>query len=125
MAVTEKLKNNYEFYDGFEGEKEIILFIAEHREYNIHIWDGYIDDIFSNVSLNQEKWIGFTRDYQEDIGAFGDMEEHKIDAKEYLEDIKAYQSKPLPKDCTKVCDLMIEFLDFAIANNFTVILTVS
>ena len=43
----------------------------------MHIWDGYIDEIFSNVSLNQKEYIGFTRDYQKDIGAFGDMEEHE------------------------------------------------
>lgn len=64
MTDIGNLKNNYEFYEGFEGETEIILSILEHREYNIHIWEGYIDDIFSNAPLNQNKWTGFTRDYQ-------------------------------------------------------------
>lgn len=54
MASTKNLKNNYEFYEGFEGETEIILSILEHREYNTHIWEGYIDDIFSNAPLNQK-----------------------------------------------------------------------
>ncbi len=69
MVGIGNLKNNYTFYEGFEGETEIILSILDHKEYNIHIWDGYIDEFFSNAPLNQKEWSGFTKDYQEDIGA--------------------------------------------------------
>ena len=127
MQDLGNLKNNYKFYEGFEGEGEgeIVLFFEKNKEYNIHIWDGYIDDIFANAPLNQKTWTGFTRDYQEDIGAFADMQEHKIDTTEYLNDIKAYLSYPLSKKCIEVCYLIIDFLEFALANNYDVILYVS
>jgi hypothetical protein len=125
MMDIGKLKNNYKFYEGFEGETEIILSILDHREFNLHIWEGYIDEIFSNALLNQQKWIGFTRDYQEDDGAFGDMEEHNIDAKEYLEDIKTYYNFPLSKECNEICNLICEFLEFVLDNNYIATLYVS
>ncbi len=125
MMDIEKLKNNYDFYEGFEGETEIILSLQDHREYNLHIWDGYIDEIFSNAPLNQKEWTGFTRDYQEDIGAFGDMEEHEIIIKEYLDDIKGYLDYDLSNECTNVCNLIINFLQFALDKHYSVVLYVS
>ncbi len=125
MMDIGNLKNNYTFYEGFEGETEIILSILDHKEYNIHIWDGYIDEIFSNAPLNQKEWSGFTKDYQEDIGAFGDMEEHIIDTKEYLEDIKSYLDYNLSKECIEICHLIITFLEFSLNKNYAVILYVS
>jgi len=36
-----KLKNNTVFYEGFEDEPDIELYLSESPDFNIHIWDGY------------------------------------------------------------------------------------
>lgn len=125
MSDIRNLINNYKFYDGFEDEPEIILSILNHKEYNIHIWEGYIDGIFSNAPLNQKQWTGFTKDYQENLGAFCSTKEQEINPTEYLEDIQSYLNYDLSSECIELCYLMIQFLTFAINNNYTVTLYVS
>ena len=54
---------------------------------NMHIWDGYIDDILREPNLDGNGWHGFTRDYHQCEGAFGDDSEGIItDLSEYLDD---------------------------------------
>ena len=62
-----KRKDDYVFYEGYEGEKEIIISLPDIA---YHIWDGYFDDIFGNPQSTENGWIGFTRDYNEFINAF-------------------------------------------------------
>lgn len=56
---------NNKFYEGYEGEPLIILAIED----KIYIWDGYFEYIFGNPSLKVD-WKGFTRDYNQQEGAF-------------------------------------------------------
>ncbi|MGN1303487.1 MAG: hypothetical protein ACI4YB_00480 [Oscillospiraceae bacterium] len=57
-----KLLNNTVFYDGFEDEPEIELYIEDAPEYNIHIWNGYLYDILGELVLDGKDWNGFTCD---------------------------------------------------------------
>lgn len=43
------LKNNYTFYEGYEDEDKIVLYIETDEA--IHIWEGYFDDIFDTPTL--------------------------------------------------------------------------
>lgn len=54
------MNDNYAFYEGYEGEPEITLRVA--NNVTIHIWEGYFDDIFDMPSLDGNGWTGFTRD---------------------------------------------------------------
>ena len=52
---TGKLVNNTAFYEGFEDEPEVELFIAKNPEFNIHIWVGYISDIYDSEVIDKSK----------------------------------------------------------------------
>ena len=65
-----KTSDNYTFYEGYEGEPEIILIIP--NEDILHIWEGYFDDIYDTPSLDGNGWKGFTRDYHQMEGIFAD-----------------------------------------------------
>ena len=86
-----KRKDDYVFYEGYEGEKEIIISLPDIA---YHIWDGYFDDIFGNPQSTENGWIGFTRDYNEFINAFEEeCIECAIEPEEYLRDLMLYQNQ--------------------------------
>lgn len=88
---TGKRKDDYEFYEGYEGEKEVIISLPD---IVYHIWDGYFEDIFGNPQTTDEGWIGFTRDYNEFINAFeDDCIECAVEPEEYLRDLLLYQGQ--------------------------------
>ena len=117
---TGKLVNNTTFYDGFEGEPEIELFTAENPNFNIHIWVGYISDIYDKPIFDGNEWRGFTRDYQQEIGTY-DKEDVTIDTAEYYEDLLNYKDKDFRFEETRKCyELLCCFLEYAKENGKTV-----
>jgi len=80
-----KLKNNRQFYDSlkFIDDKKVELSIKEDPEFNIHIWEGYFDDIFEKPIFNGKVWVGFTRDYQELKGGWEKKARLKISTNTY------------------------------------------
>lgn len=49
---TGKIIDNYIFFEGFDGEPEIII-EAENSDMQIlHIWDGYLEDILRELNLD-------------------------------------------------------------------------
>lgn len=118
----ENLRNNYTFYDGYEGEPEIVLMMPEAEEYIIHLWDGYFGDIFGDPVIDGNGWRGFTRDMNQLEGIFS-VESIRVNIKlpEYLEDMLSYRNKTfLYKETSDALELMIDFLQYAIAHNYTV-----
>lgn len=119
---TGNLKNNYAFYEGYESEPEIILTINGASELNIHLWEGYTDDIFSNPALDGKGWKGFTRDIHQMEGAFsngGGLSE--IDPKEYLEDLLLYKEKTFAfEETAEVFHLIMSLLEKAIEKGTTI-----
>lgn len=105
------------FYDGFEGEGEIILSIPDPNEtVKIHVWEGYFEDIFGNPIETVPEWIGFTKDYQESIRTF-DGEEYILPTSipEYLSDLNMYKDRTFSYPETKEClKLLISFFEAAI-----------
>lgn len=115
-----KLNNNSTFYDGYEGEPEIELYISENPQFNIRLWGGYISDIYDTPILSGDEWTGFTRDYQQEIGTY-DGRNITINASEYLDDLKHYQDKHFRFEETSNCYILLsDFLEYAIANGKTV-----
>ncbi len=117
------LKNNTSFYDGYEGEPEIVLSILENEDYSLHFWEGYFDDIFSNPSLDGNGWKGFTRDIHQMEGIFNDNATSiVIDIVEYLDDLLAYTNKSFDYEESKdAVSLLTTFFKFALKNNYSVI----
>lgn len=116
-----KTNDNYTFYEGYEGEPEIILIIP--NEDIIHVWEGYFDDIYDAPSLDGNGWKGFTRDYHQIEGIFADdTTETKVNATEYLEDLMLYKNKFFEYDeTTQVFELMVSLFEKAIEIGSTVI----
>lgn len=86
---TGKRKEDYKFYEGYEGEKEVIISLPDVA---YHFWDGYFEDIFGNPQTTDEGWSGFTRDYNEFKNAFEDeCIECAVNPEEYLRDLMLYQ----------------------------------
>lgn len=113
---TGLLRNNYTFYEGFEGEKEIILSLESDQEISIHLWSGYLDDILREPTLNGSAWTGFTRDYHQLEGAFSEEGNSvAVDPTEYLNDLQQYTGRNFDEpETAEVIQLMITFLEYAI-----------
>ena len=115
-----KINDNYTFYEGYEGEPEIILTLPGSEA--VHIWEGYFDDIYDTPSLDGKGWNGFTRDYHQMEGIFingGSTAE--ITPKEYLDDLMLYKDKDFDfEETTQVFDLMVTLFEKAIEKGVSV-----
>lgn len=112
-----KFKNNYIFYTGYEGEGEVILKILNHPKFQLHIWEGYFENIFGSPILINKTPIGFTRDYLEGSRTFSGDEVSIENPQEYLTDLNLYKNKELTFCESLEClNLLIDFFTFAISN---------
>ena len=95
---------------------------AEKEFDDIHIWEGYFDDIFDSPSLDGKGWKGFTRDYHQLEGVFSENGGvYEINPTEYLEDLMLYKEKTFEFDETKeVFNLIKSLLERAIKEGVTV-----
>ena len=101
--------NDYTYYEGYEGEPEFIL--SDGDEY-IHIWDGYIHDIFGTPVMDGKGWKGLTRDFNEMIGPFDSDEPCLIDVNEYLDDAIKYRDRMMDYEETpNVLEALINWLN--------------
>lgn len=116
-----KTNDNYIFYEGYEGEPEIILYIP--NETTIHIWEGYFDDIYDTPSLDGKGWIGFTKDYHQIEGIFASGGSvAAINPKEYLEDLLLYKDKAFDfTETAQVFNLMVALFENAIKDGVSVV----
>ncbi len=113
MVSIERLKNNIDFYNGFEDEPEIEIFSPENSEFNIHIWVGYFHDIFGEPALDGKGWNGFTRDCNQ-LERTYDEKDVKIDIDEYLNDLYIYKERTFRFEETRDCyELLCAFLEHA------------
>lgn len=115
-----KHKDNYEFYEGFEDEAEIIISIANET---YHFWNGYFEDIFGAPKMNGISWIGFTRDYNELINAFSDnCIECVIEPEEYIKDLELYVNQDFTyEETSEVLSCLINILKEAEASKLIVL----
>ena len=109
--------DNYKFYEGYEDEPEVEL-SADNME-TLHIWDGFIMDIFCEPTLDGKGWHGFTRDYNQCEGAFDIHGEAVItNLQEYIDDLKIYKDRQFDYEETKeVYDLICSWFDKAQKSN--------
>lgn len=125
---TSNMINNEKYYEDFKEdfEKKYIFEILQDKQYNISIWEGYIDDIFNNPNeknkeyrVKMSDWSGMTYDWQYDL-----IEEtnKSIDAELYYEDLQNYMTSSFEIVETKeVLILLLDFLKFAMENNYTIL----
>ena len=118
--------DNYTFYEGYEDEPEIELSSNNQDMETLHIWDGFFWDLFGDPSLDGKGWNGFTRDYNQFEGAFGDDSEAVIsDIDEYINDLKIYENREFKFSNTRdVYNLLLSWLNKAKATGSTVTVTV-
>lgn len=108
--------SNTMFYDGFEGESEIVLTLVENPEEQLHIWEGYFDDIFAQPRFFVEGWRGFTKDYHQLEGVWGVSEQTcLVKPDDYLADALDYTQEMFTFEESKaVLLLIIAFLSRAV-----------
>ena len=118
--------DNYTFYEGYEDEPKIELSSNNQDMETLHIWDGFFWDLFGDPSLDGKGWNGFTRDYNQFEGAFGDDSEAVIsDIDEYINDLKIYENREFKFSNTRdVYNLLLSWLNKAKATGSTVTVTV-
>ncbi len=106
---TGKRNCDNRYYEGYEGEPELVL-SSEQDE--MHIWDGYMNDIFGNPVQTDDGWTGFTRDYNEFTGPYADdCIECALDVAEYLKDALQYRAHNFEYEETKdVLETIIAWL---------------
>ena len=120
----EKLKNNEKF-TAWWPERDIIISLKESPEFNLHIWNGYVETIVDPPIFTDKDWVGFTRDYQEFTGAWDDKTEIK-DIDEYIWDMLRYKNKNydpvFAKTVPEAFNLILDFLTYAKETSQTVIM---
>ena len=113
---TGKAKNNYEFFEGYEGETEIVF---ESDGVKYHFWEGYIDNIVGNPKPSESGWFGLTRDYNQFEGPFDDSPE-SVNTREYLDDLSSYADNEFDKDTKKALKRLTSIFQNAVTNNHKV-----
>lgn len=112
---TGLLRNNYTYYEGFEGEDEVVFALDEDPEMAIHVWIGYLDDILREPALDGSGWIGLTKDYHQSEGAFSQEGRSAIvNPEEYLKDLRVYSVRKFDEpETAEAYQLIVSFLEFA------------
>ena len=111
-----KFANNY--------ESNMFFIIKEKPMYSIKIWNRYLIDIFSNKPPIKNIDFGLTNDFENNSGPYEEGDNLiEIDKLDYSADLKQYLIyDDFSFDETKdVLYLIVDFLQFAIANNYTVL----
>ena len=113
---TGLLRNNYKYYEGFEGEDEVVFSLDADPDMSIHVWVGYLDDILREPVLSGSEWTGLTRDYHQTEGAFSqEGESATVNPEEYLNDMKNYSERQFDEpETTGVFKLIVAFLEYAV-----------
>ena len=116
-----KFVNNYEY--GNKWEDECIFMIKEFPGYAIHIWSRYISDFLNHKPDNVDTSFGLSRDWLNKSGPYSSNSFDIIDINEYLTDLKQYVLAPAFSfdETDAALGLIISFLEFALASDFTVI----
>ena len=119
-----KLKNNEQYCAPMWTEPDIIFSLKESPEFNMYIWDGYVETIFTPPIFTDKMWVGFTRDCQEDKGGWEKASEIE-DLDEYIWDMLRYKDKEYDpiwkKTVPEVFELIMDFLTYAKETGQTVI----
>ena len=119
---TETVNNNHKFYDGYEGEGEMILKYLNHPNQQLHIWDGYFENIICTPVRIDNHWNGFTRDYHEGVRTFSGNEVTIENTQEYLSDLNLYKEKVFTFPETAEClALLIDFFTYAAINHESIV----
>ena len=115
-----KIIDNDTFYEGYEGEPQIVLSLSDMEV--LHIWEGYFEDIYGAPALDGKGWNGFTRDYQQMEGIFADDgTAAELDPKEYLDDLMLYKDKAFDyEETAQVFDLMANLFEKAVETSVSV-----
>lgn len=120
--------DNYEYYNGFEDEPELTIYIPNADYPALHVWMGYIEDIFDNAIVSDNGWKGLTRDYQEDKGVFSSENgcytiANATDTEEYLNDLLQYQGTSFQySETQKILEILIDLFRDATQNKSTVVI---
>lgn len=111
--------NNYKFYEGFEGEQEIIFQIVEDNNTSIHLWEGYINDIMNNQpGMEDDYKIGLSHDWNSLEGPYSNDSKKTINVDDYYKDLLRFQNVQFKYEETKeLYELLLIFLKYAKDNN--------
>ena len=120
---TLNVKNDYKYYDGYEPEPELVITLNNEK---YHIWDGFFYQIIKEPYAFQVDWKGFTRDFHLLTGIYDiDSEIHKIEPKEYLEDLLHYKDNNFSfPESREVFNLLVSLLTRAINENLDVFIEI-
>lgn len=112
------------YYNGFEGEPEIIFIISNNgTEYKrVGFWDGYFNDMLREVKPTDEGWTGIA--YYFHVGMF-EKEQWLEDKPWHISNLPSvlYQLQTIKRDkiewqeTINVLDLLIDLIKKAIENN--------
>lgn len=111
--------NNDKFYQGFEGEPEVIFQLLDDNNISVHVWDGYISDMMRNQPGTDDDYrLGLSRDWNTLQGPYADKAINLIDVDEYYNDLIRIENMQFEFEDTKeVYKLIMFFLKLAKDNN--------
>ena len=118
----ECFRKNEKFHEEDIADYVFTLSLKENSEFYIHIWYGYMCDIYRDPKVCGDYWGGFTRDLQEYVRTFSEdlVEIENLD--EYINDLLLYEDVKFKYEETReVYDLIYDFLCYAKETKQTVL----
>ncbi|SHK19153.1 hypothetical protein SAMN02745163_03392 [Clostridium cavendishii DSM 21758] len=109
---------NEEYYDGFEGEPEMIFTLVKSngQKEEFGIWDGYFSTIIKKVKPKENGWTGLAYYYHLYIGWYDEspwMVENLIESYEQLKeiDIESFENDEDKKVLVKIICMFKKAID--------------
>lgn len=106
------------YYEGFEGEPEIIFYLELQGEYlkKFGVWDGYFDEIIEKIEFGEKGWEGLAYYYHLFIGWYEESPWLIPNLQEAYEqiiniDIKKFNEKEEKDIIIKIARLMEEAIE--------------
>lgn len=111
--------NNSKFYEGYEGEQEVIFQLVDDNNTSIHAWGGFIDDIMNNQPGTDDDYkTGLSYDWNTLEGPYSDKDNKIINIDDYYKDLLRFEKVQFKYEETKeLYKLLVYFLKSAKDNN--------
>lgn len=105
---------NEQYYQGFEGEPEIIFCTKTTKGSSFGIWSGYFDEIMSRIKPTSKGWEGLAYYYQMEEGWYDESPWKIPDIKLVHSQLNSINVEDLDNVCKEILSSIINLLKEAI-----------
>ena len=112
---------NKKYYDGFEGEPEILFICRKGNDSEIFVmWEGYFDHIMRSMLPDKGGWTGLVYYYNMDLGWYEESPWEIEDLQMALKQFELIDSQNLCCEAKEILMVLCDMLREAVSEKFQV-----